>query len=96
VAETNLSEEERSKARDWLNNKSSYRICPSCSTEDNWELAPALVQIHAFSSTRNPGIYPAVLFGCRNCGLTVQVLADVIGIAVPAERKQPTRRAVGA
>jgi len=85
--EGRITEEERSKALAWLNEKAGIGVCSMCGTK-NWILADTMPNPPTYTSagTRIGGItVPMVGIFCAKCGHLVFFSAIVMGL-IPAEQ----------
>ncbi len=89
--EGTLSNEEKKKVRDWINEKwGMQKTCPSCG-KNEWQLADHLVSpsVHYGGGVRIGGpSYPQAMLICMVCGFTFYFNAVVMGLIPGLEEKE--------
>jgi hypothetical protein len=89
-----LSEEERARASQWIDNNFKYNIpnCPFC-RDNRWQLFDDFLELRRFHHGDmyfGGDVYPCICLVCVKCGYTALVNAIVSGIL---EKEPPKENA---
>lgn len=86
-----LTQKDKTKIADWLNNKSKFHNCPSCGS-NAWTLGDDLLNLMVYSGGNlvlGGPTYPVAFLVCNTCAYVRQYMAVPMGIisTSPSEGK---------